>query len=102
LAGFIVHGINGSIVIPALALLLLIFSLFAKVPGGVKWAGAVFALVFVQVMLGYSGPDLPVLGGLHGLNALLLFTTALYTGRRARVRTPAPAGEEPAQVTTSP
>ena len=101
LTGFIVHGINGSIVVPALALLLLVFSLFAKVPGGVKWAGAVFGLVAVQALLGYSGHDLPVLGALHGFNALLLFAAALHTGRRARVRATAGAGAEPAPVGTA-
>ena len=33
------HGINGEMVFPLLALLLLIVSFFAKVPRGVHWAG---------------------------------------------------------------
>ena len=84
-AGFIVHGINGSIVIPALALSLVVVSVFAKVPRGSAWAVAVFVLVGVQATLGFSASDLPALGALHGLNALLLFATALFAGRRARV-----------------
>ncbi len=36
--GFFVHGMNGMMVIPALALLLLVTSFFAHVPGAVKWA----------------------------------------------------------------
>jgi hypothetical protein len=82
--GFIVHGINGSMVIPAIAVLLLVCSFFAKIPGGVKWAGIVLLLVAVQVSLGFAGHDIPALGALHGLNALALFGTAFHTARRAR------------------
>ena len=42
-------------------------------------------LVGVQASLGFSASDLPALGALHGINALLLFATALFAGRRARV-----------------
>jgi hypothetical protein len=45
-------------------------------------------------MLGYSAADLPSLGALHGVNALLLFGTALVTGRRARMPAPAPESAE--------
>ncbi|MGZ5416442.1 MAG: hypothetical protein ACXWDI_04625 [Nocardioides sp.] len=81
IAGFMVHGINGMMVIPLLALLLLIVSFFAKVPGGVKYAGIVLGLVVIQVALGLYGHETPYAGMLHGLNALILFTAALYTGR---------------------
>jgi hypothetical protein len=81
IAGFMVHGINGMMVIPLLALVLLIVSFFAKVPGGVKYAGIVLALVVIQVMLGIYGHETPYAGMLHGLNALILFSAALYTGR---------------------
>jgi heme A synthase len=92
--GLIVHGINGSAVIPLLALLLLLCSFFAKVPRGVAWAVAVFVLVAVQVMLGFSAADLPSLGALHGLNALLLFATAFLAARRARIRVEPTVGAE--------
>ena len=81
IAGFMVHGINGMMVIPLLALVLLIVSFFAKVPGGVKYAGIVLALVVIQVTLGIYGHETPYAGMLHGLNALILFSAALYTGR---------------------
>jgi heme A synthase len=101
--GFIVHGINGSIVVPLLAVLLVVFSFFAKVRGGVKWAFVVFALVAVQAQLGFMAGDLPALGALHGLNALLLFATALHTALRSRAGRPAvaaPPAAEPAAATT--
>ena len=83
-AGIIVHGINGFFVIPGLALLLLIVSFFTKVRGAIKWAVVVFLLVVVQGQLGELGHDLPLAGALHGLNALVLFGVAIYTGRRLR------------------
>jgi hypothetical protein len=86
--GIIVHGINGSIVVPVLALALLVVSFFARVPGGVKWAAAVFGLVFVQIMLGFFGHGIPLAGGLHGMNALAVFAVALHTARRARATAP--------------
>ena len=99
--GLILHGINGSAVIPALALLLLVCSVFAKVPRGSWWAGAVLVLVGVQATLGYSAADLPALGALHGVNALLLFTAALLTARRARVpRASRAEADEPRSAAT--
>jgi heme A synthase len=99
--GLIVHGINGSIVVPALAVLLLVSSFFARVPRGTVWALVVLGLVVVQVMLGFSVADLPALGAVHGANALLLFTAALVTARRARIRRPAAEPAEPATATTA-
>lgn len=99
--GYAIHGINGTIVIPLLALLLLVFSFFAKVPGGVKWAGIVLLLVVVQAPLGIAGHSVPFLGALHGLNALLLFSTALYTGLRVRRMAATAAAESPERAATS-
>ena len=82
--GFIVHGINGSTVIPAIALVLLVVSFFARIPGGVRWAGALVALVVLQVTLGMFAHGLPLLGALHGINALAVFAVAVVAGRRAR------------------
>ena len=84
--GFILHGVNGMMVIPALALALLLVSFFAKVPGGVKWAAITLLLVVLQVTLGIFGHETPYARMLHGVNALVLFTTAGYTARRAMVR----------------
>lgn len=102
--GFSIHAMNGMMIIPAIALLLLIWSFFARIPGGVKWAAMVFLLVVVQVFLGFSGFAIPALGAVHGLNALLLFTAAIYTARRRRdvAAKPALRPAEPEERLTTP
>ena len=65
--GFAVHGINGEMVVPALALVLLVVSFFARVPRGVALAGGVVGLVALQVVLGMLGHGVPGLGLKRGL-----------------------------------
>jgi len=81
--GFMLHGIMGMTLIPLLALVLLIISFFAKIPGGVKWAAIVLGLVVLQVALGIFGHETPYSGLLHGFNALILFAVAIKAGLRA-------------------
>jgi hypothetical protein len=80
--GLMLHGMNGMMVIPALALIFLIVSFFAKVPGGIMWAALVLAAVVLQVTLGLLGHEAAIWGGLHGINALVLFSLAVYAGMR--------------------
>ena len=82
MVGFIIHGMNGMMIIPALALILLIVSFFAKVPGGIAWAGYVLLAVVVQITLGLFGHEAAIWGMLHGINALILFSLAVYAGLR--------------------
>ena len=92
--GFIVHGINGMMIIPLLGLALLVVSFFAKVPGGVKIAAIVLGAIVVQVLLGIFGHESAYIGVLHGLNAFILFGSAVYAARLARtagVETPTTA-----------
>ena len=93
--GILAHGINGTFVIPAIALALLIVSFFTKVRGAIKWAVIVFVLVVAQGQIGVLGHEFPLAGALHGLNALALFAVALYTGRR--IRTAPGRGATPAE-----
>jgi Family of unknown function (DUF6220) len=97
--GFMIHGINGMMIIPAIALLLLISSFFARIPGGVRWAVLVFVLVVVQVNLGMFGHEVPAVGALHGLNALALFGAAIYTAGRTRATEGSGAAEPQARIT---
>ncbi len=80
--GFAIHGMSGMMLIPAVSLIFLILSFFAKIPGGVKWAAIVLLTVVVQVLLGMFAHGLPALGALHGLNALILFGVAVMAGKR--------------------
>jgi heme A synthase len=80
--GLAVHGIFGAFVIPLIALVFIIVALFAKIPGGVKWAVITFATVVVQAVLGFAAHSVPLLGLLHGIVALLLFGVAVTAAMR--------------------
>jgi hypothetical protein len=82
-AGLMIHGMNGMMIIPVIALLLLVASFFAKVPRGIVYALGVVGLVALQIFLGLFGHEISALGALHGVNALILFTVALMAGNRA-------------------
>ena len=82
-AGHMLHGINGMMVMPILALLLFISSFFAKIRGGTKWAGFVLLAVVVQVVLAFISFGVAAVGALHGINALVILGLAVMTARRA-------------------
>ena len=82
-SGLIIHGMNGMMVIPVVALALLIVSFFARFPGAVRNAAIVLGLVVLQVALGIFGHENAYVGMLHGVNALVLFAGALHTARSA-------------------
>ena len=83
--GFALHGIDGMMVIPLLALLLLIVSFFAKVPGGVRMAAILFGLVALQIFLGIFSHSIPFVVVLHVLNAFAILGLSLQAGRSATV-----------------
>jgi heme A synthase len=80
--GFMIHGMNGTMLIPVLVLLLLIVSFFAKLPGASKRAGILVGLVVLQVVLGIVSHDLPYAIVLHVLNAFAIFVVAAMTAHR--------------------
>jgi heme A synthase len=92
--GFMIHGLNGTMIIPILVLLLLIISFFAKVPGGSKRAGLLFGLVILQVFLGIFSHEVPFVILLHVLNAFAIFSIAAITAYRLGTA----AGADPAGV----
>jgi hypothetical protein len=71
-------------VIPLIALAFLVVSFFARVPGGVRWAGLTFGLTALQVALAFVAFSAPVVGTLHGLNAIALLGVPLVAAHRAR------------------
>jgi hypothetical protein len=85
--GLSLHGMVGFYGMPALALILLVVSFLAAkaVPGARAWAGIVFGLTILQVALAiFAFAIAPVIGALHGLNALLLFAAAVKAAMLAR------------------
>ena len=92
--GQVLHSVFGLMVIPLLAIIMLIVSFFARIPGGVKYAGIVFGLVVLQFLLALVAFPVPVLGVLHGLNAFALAAVAGLAGRKAT--TAPPSATEPA------
>lgn len=74
------HGINGTFVIPLTILVLILLAFAARHPWKTTGLSALlFLLVVFQLVLaniGFSGAAL--VGGLHGLNALLLVGLALW------------------------
>jgi hypothetical protein len=81
--GHTLHGQFGMMVIPISALLLLVVSFFAHVPGGIRWALYVVGLVILQITLAFVSFGAPVVGLLHGLNAFALAAVASLAARRA-------------------
>ena len=80
----VAHFQVGMIVIPVIALVLLIISFFARIPGGVKWAAITFGLVALQIILAFASFAVPVLGSLHAINAFALAAVASIAARKAR------------------
>jgi DMSO reductase anchor subunit len=76
------HATGGIFVLPAISLLFLISSFFAKVPGGIRWAPIVLGVTVLQVAVGLFSHSVAGLGWLHGITALALFGTATMAGMR--------------------
>ncbi len=83
--GHIAHGETRVMVIPIIALLLLILSFFARIPGGVKWAAITVGVTALQIVLAFVSFGAPIVGVLHGVNAFALAAVASIAARKARV-----------------
>ena len=94
--GQIVHS-TGAMAIALVSLLLLLVSFFARIEGGVKWAGFVFLSVVFQWVIAILSFGAPALGALHGLNAFVMFglgssaTAAASRSMRSPTSSPASA-----------
>jgi Family of unknown function (DUF6220) len=73
LDSFAPHAVLGQLIVVG-SLVLLILALVARVGRQrVLWSVGIFALLVVQLFLGWTGQDLPaVLGLLHPINALVI------------------------------
>jgi hypothetical protein len=90
--GFMVHGINGSTLIPLLGLALLIVAFFAQIDGGIRFASILFVLIIVQafVLPGLAN-GAPFVGMLHGANALAILGMSITGGKMGAKAVAAPA-----------
>jgi hypothetical protein len=91
--GQMIHSF-GALAIALLAIVLLIVSFFAKIEGGVKYAGFVFLAVLLQWVLAIVAFSAPVVGALHGINAFVVFGTGIMAAQaasRSMAGTSAPA-----------
>jgi len=92
------HGVVGMMVIPLLAILLLIVSFFARIPGGVKWAAITFGVVVLQILFAFASFSAPVVGALHGINAFAIAGVASVAMRKARQAEERPLLSQPAPI----
>jgi hypothetical protein len=92
LGSFFHFFIFGTVLIPLLGLILLIVSFFAKVPRGPMLAGIVVVAIVVQYLLGTfsASTGTPLLSLLHGLNAFIVFGSAVAAARAAKTVTESP------------
>jgi choline-glycine betaine transporter len=96
-AGWMVHSF-GAILISVIAIVLLILSLFAKIPGGTKWAGILFLVVLLQWVLAIVAFGAPVVGALHAINAFAIAGVAEAAAKQAGAVAPGAPTAEAAAV----
>jgi hypothetical protein len=82
IVGFNLHQLVGVNILPLLALLFLIISFLARIPGGIRWALIVFTITLAQSLLGIFAHHSSAVGWVHGAMALILFSCALASGIR--------------------
>lgn len=82
--GAMIHGMNGTMVIPIVALAGLIVAIVSKQGKVVRLAVVVIVLVALQVLLGILAFSASAFALLHGLNAMLLFAAALLGAHAAK------------------
>jgi uncharacterized membrane protein len=80
--GFGLHAALGSILVLG-GLLLLLFSFGTRTRSRILWSLLAFVLLVAQMILGWTGAELPaVLGFLHPVNALIILAVlGSFTGR---------------------
>jgi hypothetical protein len=96
-AGWVVHSF-GAILISLIVIILLILSLFAKIPGGTKWAGILFLVVLLQWVLAIVAFGAPVVGALHAINAFAIAGIAEAAAKQAGAVAPGAPTAEAAAV----
>jgi hypothetical protein len=83
--GFVIHGLNGMMLIPLITLALLVVSFFAHVEEGTKRALILVGMVVLQVVLGITLHSVVYLAPLHVINAFGILVFAYQTAKRTSV-----------------
>jgi hypothetical protein len=91
--GFPIHGMNGMMLIPLIAIVFLVVSLLANktVPGAAQRGSILFGMVALQVFLGLTSHEVVFLAPLHALNGFGIFAMSVLTVRKAGEAAPAVA-----------
>jgi uncharacterized membrane protein (Fun14 family) len=81
-SGFALHAI-GAMALVVVAVLLLVVSFLAKIPGGVRSAALVLGAVVLQWVLAIVSFGAWPVGALHAINAFLVFGLGMMAAQRA-------------------
>lgn len=98
--GFNAHAALGTVIVIAMLVLLIVAVAGRVGPTQVRWAGGIFVLGVIQFALGVVSTSVPVVGLLHGLNALLIFSATGLLAHRTWTRGAAEA--RPTQAPSAP
>lgn len=82
--GEAIHAMNGMMVLPVIALLLLISSFFVRGTAPKLWALLVVGLLALQIVVAFTMFGLPYLGIVHGVNALAILLVSITAALKAR------------------
>ena len=99
--GFNVHAALGSLIVILMLVLLIMAAAGRCGPELVKLSGGIFALGVIQFLLGVASTSAPVVGFLHGLNALLIFSATGLLAHKMWVGGDASAGRGDAPPATA-
>jgi heme A synthase len=72
--GFGPHSVLGYVIVLVMVLLVITAATGGVGPGPLRMAGALLACGILQIILGVVSESAPVVGVLHGLNALAIFS----------------------------
>src|SRR5271165_6622141 len=84
--GFTAHAGVGTLIVILMLVLLIVAAAGRLGPALVKFSCGIFALEVLQLLLGLVSTSAPVVGILHGINALLIFAATGMLAHRMWAR----------------
>ncbi len=98
--GGMIHGMNGTMIIPLVALVGLVVAILSKNGKVIRMAVIVLVLTAVQILLGFLTFSGTGFAFVHALNAMLMFAAALLgAGTAGRAATARVADPTPVHAT---